>query len=553
MNKSFQRSQANRRFLPVLTVLIFPICLGAQTDSLDSLVDTLAGREEFEFQQSVEDQAVGDTQTLRQFIIDSLTLTYDEKLMAQKDSLATLFNNQITDLLNQNSMEISRYKKTIRALEDSLKTRRPSAAPPTVVAADIAYDPVGEQKYFDYEKFVKRQEKKTKSGFLILTTNIEDIPPFQIKQLEQYLDTYFPTARCDSIQDFLTQIYIRQQDWANAERSILKFIFLHPESPLAEEIKTIRAGIFQTEKAYKSYTDFLMNVIAATPAYPDVETRYFRFVELLKDVPDPTVKAMFPDEAQTYLKLYPFSEYAPQICLWLAQYYAGNLRPQSAFITYHRLMIFYPNSPEMAAALYQSALLQEKEFEEFDQAIETLYRFIDLFPDDTLTAYAHRQIAQIADIKKQNWEQATTEYQIAADLFFETGKIKPSTAALMRKAVILADQMNLIQDAIATYLSVDERFPGSPDAHQAIMAAGNLYARHKQYEAAIGEYMKLYDKYPAAENVVDALEKAATIYSSNLNNHDKTVETLNLIVTSYPDSKSAKKAEKQLNKIEKSK
>lgn len=553
MNKSFLRSHRDRLLLPVLFVMIASICLSAQTDSLDSLVDTLAGRQEYEFQQAVEEAAVGDIQTLRQFIIDSVTLVYDEKLMEQKDSLVTLLNNQITDILNQNAMEINRYKKTIKALEDSLKAGRPSVAPSTIVSADKTYDPVGEQRFFDYEKFVKRQEKKTKSGFLILTTDIEDIHPFQTRQLEYYLDTYFPDARCDSIQDFLTQIYIRQQDWANAERSIIKFIFLYPESPLAEDIKTIRAGIFQTEKAYKSYTDFLMNVVASTPAYPDVESRYFRFVELLKDFPDPAVKAMFPDEAQTFLYHYPYCEYAAQACLWLAQYYAENLRPQSAFITYHRLMILYPESPEMITALYHSALLQEKEFEEFDQAMETLSRFIELFPGDTLTAYAHHRIAKIADIKKQNWEQATAEYQIAADLFMEAGKDNLSIKALMRRAVILADQMNLIQDAISTYLSIDERFPGSPAAHQAIMAAGDLYARHKQYDAATTEYMKLYEKYPDAKNAVDALTKAADIFDSQLGDHDKTVEILNLIITNYPDSRDAKNAEKQLKKIEKSK
>lgn len=552
MNKSFLHSPGDRLLLPVLIVMVVSICLSAQTDSLDSLVDTLAGRQEYEFQQAVEEEAVGDIQTLRQFIIDSMTLVYDEKLMEQKDSLVMLLNTQITDILNQNSMEITKYRKTIRALQDSLKARQTTTSA-IVATGEPQFDPESEQKYFEYEKFVKLQEKKTKSGFLILTTEIEDIHPFQVKQLEQYLDTYFPAARCDSIQDFLTQIYIRQQDWANAERSILKFIYLYPESPLAEEIKTIRTGIFQTEKTYKSYTDFLMNVVASTPAYPDVETRYFRFVELLKDFPDPAVKAMFPDEAQTFLYRYPFSGYAAQACLWLAQYYAENLRPQSAFITYRRLMIFYPESPEMVTALYQSALLQEKEFEEFDQAMETLSRFIEHFPDDTLTAYAHHRIAQIAHIKKQNWEQATTEYQTAADLFMKAGKDNLSTEALIRRAVILADQMNLVQDAISTYLSIDDRFPGTPAAHQAIMAAGDLYARHKQYDAATTEYMKLYEKYPDAKNTVDALTKAANIFDSQLGDHDKTVEILNLIITNYPDSRDAKSAKKQLKKIEKSK
>jgi len=550
----------------------------AQTDSLDSMVDTLAGKQEMEFQQSVEEQALGDTRTLRQFIKDSLQLVYEEAfieqkdslttlfdaktaealtnykeaLVRQKDSLATLFNDQITDILNQNALETTKLEKTIRALRDSLEASR-ATAPEPIVTGEVSYDPVIEAKYFSYEKLLKRQEIKSKGSFLILSSAIEDIHPFQIKELERYIDRFFPAARCDSVQDYLTQLYIRKQDWANVELSIIKFIFLYPESPLFNDIKNIRAGIFKTEKAYKSYVDFLMDVVTNTPAYPDIETRYFKFVELLKDFPDPAVKAMFVQEAQKYIELFPFSEKASLVCLWLAENYANSQRAQSAFITYHRLMIFYPDSPEMITALYQSARLQEKVFEEYDSAIETYYQFIEQFPEDTLTAYAHNRIAKIADYKQQNWEKATAEYQITADLFFEAGQAERCTKALMRKAFILSDQMNLIQDAVATYLSVEEHFPGTKDAQKAIMAAGDLLKKHKQFDAAITQYMSLYEKYPDAYNVLNALDKTVDIYNNELDDHDKTIETLNLIITNYPDSKNAAKAEKLLKKLQKSK
>lgn len=534
----------------IFMVFVFIFGVNAQTDNLDSMVDTLSGRQEMEFQESVEEQALGDTQTLRQFIKDSLHLVYEEAFMEQKDSIATLFNNQITDILNQNSLETNRLEKTVRALRDSLKLSKKLVPSPTVTQK-TEYDPVIEEKYFQYEKLQKRQETKSKGGFLILSSTIEDIYPFQINELERYINRFFPDARCDSVQDYLTQMYIRKQEWAKAELSILKFIFLYPQSPLYEEIKTIRSGIFTTEKVYKDNTDFLMSIVSTTPEYPGIETRYYKLLELLKDFPDPAVKAMFVKEAQKYLELYPFSEQSSQVCLWLANYYANNQRVQSAFITYHRLMIFYPNSSEMTAALYQSARLQEKEFEEFDPAIETYYRFIERFPEDTLTASAHNRIAKIADFKQQNWEKATVEYQISADLYLAAGKTDLCTEALMRKAVILADQMNLIQDAVTTYLSIDERFSGTGGAHKAIIAAGDLYKRHKQFDAAIAQYMSLYEKYPDAGNVLDALDKTADIYNSELGDADKTVETLNLIITNYPDSKSAGKAEKLLKKLQK--
>jgi len=538
---------------PVLFVLlcIFNIGVVAQNDSLDAMVDTLAGKQEMEFQQSVEEQATGDVATLRQFIKDSLQLVYDELLMQKKDSIATLFNDQITDILNQNSIETARLNRIIKSLQDSLAILK-QPAPAAGVSSGVQYDPFLEDKYYHYEKMLRLQKAKSAGGFLSLSGEVENIHPFQVAELEKYIDRFFPEARCDSIQDFLTQIYIREHSWAKAELSIIKFIFLYPESPLFEDVKNIRANIFQTEKTYRDYADFLKTIVETTPAYPDIETRYFKFIEMLKEFPDPALKSRFNREARKYLELFPLSDNSPLVCLWLAEQYSNKQRPQSAFITYNRLMIFYPESPLMATALYRTAGIQETDFEEYDNAIETYYRFIEQFSGDTLVAYAHNRIAKIADRERKNWEKAVAEYQIAADLFFEAGKTDLSIAASMRKALILADEMNLIQDAVNSYLQVDERFPGTPAAHKALMAAGNLYREHKQFEAAITQYMTLYEKYPDAENVLNALDKCVDIYNSKLGDHDKTIETLDIIITNYPDSKSAKKAEKLLKKLQKS-
>jgi TolA-binding protein len=83
------------------------------------------------------------------------------------------------------------------------------------------------------------------------------------------------------------------------------------------------------------------------------------------------------------------------------------------------------------------------------------------------------------------------------------------------------------------------------------MAAGDLFNRYKMYESAITQYLAIYEKYPNADNVLDALEKTADIYYKTLKNKDKTVETLNLIINNYPGTKSSEKAAKLLSKVEK--
>ena len=542
-------------FYLMMLILMFSTNGFAQ---LDSLVDTVAGKQEMEFQESVEEQAVGDIQTLRQFIIDSLQLVHEESFQQQQDSIATLYNNQIADSLNQISDEKAALEYTVQLLDSTLRALRDSLMilgdqSRVFEDMDAGYDLILEAKYFNYEKTLKREEKKTKSGFRIRSSEIENIYPFQIEELEKYIDRFYLDARCDSVQDYLTQIYIRQQDWTNAELSIIKFIYLYPESPLYEEIKTIRSGIFQTEKRYKDYSDYLMTIVSTTPAYPKMDIRYFKFVELLKDFPDTDIKANFLKEARKFLDLYPFSSQASKVCMWIAENYAQSQRSQSAFITYKRLMIFYPNSLEMPLALYHTARTQEKDFGEYQNALDTYYQFIEQFPGDTLTCYAHNRIATIADVQLKNWEKATEAYQTAANLFQANNKPEKSIKTLKRKAVILADEMNLIQDAISTYLSIDERFPGTTGSHEAILAAGDLHSRHKQYESAVDKYMSLFEKYPDSDKTLPAMEKTVEIYNEELSDQDKTIEILNLIITNYPETKSEARAKKLLKKLEKTK
>jgi TolA-binding protein len=534
----------NRINLRVSGLLVFALFFSANGyGQSDNLTETVAGKQESEIQRVVEEHAVDDIQTLHQFIKDSLQLTYEESFLEQQDSIANMYISQIADIINQCTNKRDSLERQIQALRDSLSI--------ISVLGGIGYDREFEAKYFDYGKTLKREEAKTKSGLLFLSSEIENIYSFQISELEQYIDRFFPEARCDFIQDFLTQLYIRKRDWKNAALSLIKCIYLYPESPLSEEIKTIRSGIFQTEKYYKNYSDYLTTVIATTPAYPKMDVRYFKFVELIKDFPDPDIRASFVKEARKFLEFYPLSGNAPKVCLWIAEDLLKNEKSQSAYITLHRLMIFYPDCIEMPAALYNSAKIQEKNFQEYQNAIDNYYRFIERFPDDTLAAYAHYRIAKLADSRLNNWEKATQEYQIAADLFLPVQKTKMCIAALTRRAQILSEEMNLIQDAVSTYRSIDAHFPNTPDAHQALMAAGDLFNRYKQYESAAFQYINLYEKYPEAENVLDALGKAVKIYSGRINNQDKTIETLNIIINNYPGSKSEAWATKRLKKLEK--
>lgn len=529
---------------------------------VNEMVDTVMVKQELELQESVEEQVIGDKAALRQFIIDSLQISFEDKLEEIIDSVRTLYENKIEDESAVRDAVIDSLTKAFQE-SDSIKviySERVEALIDSIMSLNAklllypkefvwGYDINLEDKYFSYCKMLKMEESKQKKGIWKLRESGEDIYPFQIKELKRYLEIFFPEARCDSVQDFLTRLYIRKGDWSKAEFSLLKFIHLYPNSTLYEEVKNIRSGIFQTEKSYRKDSEYLMSLVGTIPAYTNMDVRYFKFVELLREFPNSEVQKYFVGEAKKFLQLYPFSPQSPLVNLWIGEALLKKEQPQRAFMYYNRLMTFYPESDEMRIALCRSGLIQGKNFEEYKNAIESFNSLIEKFPDDILALSAHYHIAKIADIYLKNWEKAVKEYQVFADSCNESEK---SISALMRKAAILASEMNLIEAAVATYKSIDERYPDTPGAYKSIISSGDLYESHKRYEAAVAQYMSLFEKYPQSDKALKALEKVAAIYTK-IKDIDKTIKTLNLIIANFPGTKSEAKAVKQLKKLEKSK
>jgi len=522
-----------------LTVSFYlPGKLGFAQD--DELVDQVAGRAEYEFQKMTEQEAVGDINTLRQFLADSLRLVFDEHYQQELDSLESVCKAKIEDLQVESARLADLNKSLTDSLNKSIYQKPPSEAE--------RFDPQLESRYFEYEKTQKMDTPKRKTGFLIMASLLEDITPFQIEELKSYFDIYYPSARTDSVLDFIIQLNIRASDWPNAGRHIIKFLYLFPNSSLYEEIKSVRAGIFQTEKYYRSWSTYLTELFNNLPQLPQEDVRYFRYVELLKSFPDQTVQNAFIPEARRFLTLYPSSQYAADVSIWIANAFLSSGRPHSAFIMFQKNMILYPDNVLYSRALFTSGIIQQEQFSEYENAVKTYSDLIQRFPEDTLAEKAQYRLAKIFDENLANSERALQEYQIYADKYPQSPQAIP---ALMRKATIQAERMSLVEEAVKTYKSIDERYPATTEAANALMAAGDLYFAKTRYDQAVEIYMSIFQKYPQSEKAIAGLEQVVEIYQNKIKDNQKSIEILNLIINNYPDSKASAKATKLLKKLEK--
>lgn len=526
---------------PLIALLLVALIWGSVQGQIDHLVDQVAGKNEYRLQEEVLQKAQGDLVTYRQFIADSLRLVYGELLMQKLDSLDSSWEIKFAALQE----ERQRLAVENQSLLDSLQ--RVWSQGSTFQKTPAQYDRQIEERHFRFLKILKAEVSKKKSSLLLKQG--EDIFPFQIEELQNYYDTYYPFAHSDSALDFLAQLWIRQAQWPQAELAIIKFLFLYPNSPLYEEVRNIRSGIFQTEKYFRPYQAFLSDFLKNVPTYDKPDVRYFRFIETLKDFPDPALKKYFPSEARRFLTLYPQSNLAPQVNLWVAEAYLNQEQPHKAYLYYLRTIIFYPQPDYYRPALFSCGIIQQEKFAEYENAIATFTDYYNRFPNDTInTQEARYRIAVIYDRNLKNWEKAIEAYNIFTEKYPLSER---AVNTLQRIAEIQNKELGQIEQAVTTLKELQRRYPADPSAPVALITAGDLLVKKSLIESAIETYRSVFEKYPQSEQAPLGLEKIMDLFTDKLKDNDKALEIANLLITNYPNSKSGAKASKLIKKLEK--
>lgn len=95
---------------------------------------------------------------------------------------------------------------------------------------------------------------------------------------------------------------------------------------------------------------------------------------------------------------------------------------------------------------------------------------------------------------------------------------------------------NKEDQAIATYDSINIKYPGHSLNDRILMRKAQISEKNFQFDKAISLYSELLENYPASTSADDALYKMATIYDVQLKNTEKAQELYKQILLSYPAS-----------------
>ena len=415
----------------------------------------------------------------------------------------------------------------------------------TVVASKTVED-----AHYEFLKELHTEESKN-SGKILgrLGLSSKSLSEYKRKEYNLYLDSYFPDASSDRIQMFLFELNIQEEEWAEAEMNMLKFVYLFPQSDIYKKVIDRSYTLLQEEKYYSSNRDKLIKLISDAPKSGTIYKRYHQLLSELYGLKDKKLTDLFIQESWNFLYLYPNRSQCSAVMMWLAklEQEASNFHP--AVMVYEKLMNLYPASKDYSDALYQVARLQQEELNEYNEATVSFRKFLKMFPKHKYAAYAQYRIATMADKNFDDWSTAVKEYEVLADNY---PNFKHTIASLLRMGEIQESKLKERKEAIQTYQRVFSTYPDSTDESiEALHRSANLYVKSKQFEDAVKQHMTVISTYPKTDGSLKSINKCADIYDKKMDNKEKAIEVLNMVITDYPGSRDAKKAQRRIKKLSK--
>jgi TolA-binding protein len=407
-----------------------------------------------------------------------------------------------------------------------------------------------EDAHYEFLKELHTEESKN-SGKILgrLGLASKSLSEYKRKEYNLYLDSYFPDASSDRVQMFLFELNIQEEEWAEAEMNMLKFVYLFPQSDIYKKVIDRGYTLLQEEKYYSSNRDKLIKLISDAPKSGTIYKRYHQLLSEVYELKDKKLTDLFIQESWNFLYLYPNRSQCSAVMMWLAKLEQEESNFHPAVMVYEKLMNLYPASKDYSDALYQVARLQQEEFNEYNEATVSFRKFLKMFPKHKYVAYAQYRIATMADKNFDDWSTAVKEYEVLADNY---PNFKHTIASLLRMGAIQESKLKERKEAIQTYQRVFSTYPDSTDESiEALHRSANLYVKSKQFEDAVKQHMTVISTYPKTDGSLKSINKCADIYDKKMDNKEKAIEVLNMVITDYSGSRDAKKAQRRIKKLSK--
>lgn len=332
----------------------------------------------------------------------------------------------------------------------------------------------------------------------------------------------------------------RLGDYKGAIIDLVHHFYEYPGSGSSDDAKKLFQEILD-KKADKKMKPGLTELAAAVPA-GDTAARLRTMLQKLPGSAGAPFYEPIMAQYREYLSRFPGRSGNDNVAMAAADMHLNMKEYLAARLGYEKVITMYPASPLIAKAKLFLAVILADNLKEYDRAIKVFKDITVTLPGTDQAVAAYARLPVLAEKQKQ--------YQLAVDVYEEIIKLYPDKPeaynAYVSEARVLREELDKFPEAVAVLNRTADKYKDARGVDALFLAAEIC---RKDLKDPAGE-VKMYDRI-AAEFKADpmapkALMAAGEVYEK-LKDFEKARNYYETVKDGYPEDAQAKKAQKRLD------
>ncbi|MCH7575757.1 MAG: tetratricopeptide repeat protein [Candidatus Marinimicrobia bacterium] len=487
-----------------------------------------------------------------------------DALTALKDSLAASLDQAGRELATADSLEqaLTTEINVLEVVFQDFENRLASGEEPlsgiydqvktAVIAVEqAAIDAELDTRYLAHLKdLVEYKGKSRGMGRLLAGGGRGVLTRYKMEEFHHYLSWAALRGRTPEALNLLAAEYYGQKDEVRGALTYLKTVFLYAETP-AGEFATGRLdeAVKEGSEIARLYRDVALNP-DSMKVVNKVVYRYYHYLGNIRRLQHVDARRYFLDEAYQFLSFYPDVYRVDLLHAWTADTYHALGEYHTEILTYLKTRSLFPDSKHRAQITFSLAEVTATDLKNHQLGAERYALFLEEFSEHALAPQALLAQARLYVSNLKQPAKAGELYRRLADSY-AGHELAP--VALLSYAELLQGKLKLPAEALTVYEELLSDY--GDDQRVGVRALEGLAAvsqKSRQYEKAAGYYLELFKRFPgAADQVVAGLMEAADIYEAKLKNPGEALQSLQLVLSNYPQHKKIKAVQKRVQKLKK--
>jgi len=358
-------------------------------------------------------------------------------------------------------------------------------------------------------------------------------------ELQLYLTLFPGDANAGRVQYMLGKVFLANGDEAEALACFLKLIVMYPASGVIDANKDDARSLIANESDFRDHQKWLNEILDKNFKGLTAQKAFLEYLTVLikLELRDLTVWNLAA--CREFILRFPKDTNHDKVLLWMADTYAINKDPDEANSIIDKFKQVFPNSPQMAKAMFIQGQLNYHHLDQPQKAIDILSDFVTNNPSHEKAAEAYFTMGEIKEKEQKDKPGAIADYQIVTANYPDD---KNAVESLWRIAEIYYDEKNNTE-SLASYDQIVTKYPGHPKGIEALKEMVSIFKRKlENYTKAAETLARIADHYPDHEDAAENILDAGILIENELEDYNTAISYYQKVIEKYPDSKMAKKA-----------